>query len=178
MKVRLATDGDISHIARIQVDSWRTTYAGLYSDRFLKNLKYEDRESSWRKNGVNYPDGEGFTLVLENASERIVGFAAVGPQRESKESAQEGRISKNYDSELYAIYLLQEVQGMGGGKLLFKTIWNQLQAEKKNSLILWVHAENKARQFYERLGGKMCGEKLSEVDGQKYISIAYNWHSF
>lgn len=43
MIVREATNIDVPAIAKVQVDSWRTTYKGILSEDVLKNLSYEKR---------------------------------------------------------------------------------------------------------------------------------------
>jgi len=49
MIIRKAQPTDANAIAKVHVDSWRTTYAGIISADFLANLSYEQREASWRE---------------------------------------------------------------------------------------------------------------------------------
>ena len=49
MIIREATDKDISEMARVHIDTWRTTYRGILSDKVLENLFYEKRKNSWHQ---------------------------------------------------------------------------------------------------------------------------------
>ncbi len=97
MRIREAVLEDAEGIARVHVDSWRTTYKGIVSETVLQQLSYEQRAENWRR-GI----GKNALYVAEDESGRIVGFATGGKER-----------TGNYDvdGELYAIYLLNEVQG-------------------------------------------------------------------
>src|SRR6185312_11535769 len=107
MLIRKAQLEDAVGIAKVHVDSWRTTYKGIVPDSFLDSLSYEKREQIWRSgieaNGV---------YIAEDESGRIVGFASGGAERTGKYEA--------YIGELYAIYLLEGQQGNGLGRMLFQ----------------------------------------------------------
>lgn len=47
MIVREAKLEDVGAIARVQVNTWRTTYRGIIPEDYLANLSYEKREKSW-----------------------------------------------------------------------------------------------------------------------------------
>ena len=47
--IRKAELEDAKGIAKVHVDSWRTTYKGIVPDTFLENLSYENREQIWKK---------------------------------------------------------------------------------------------------------------------------------
>ena len=49
IEVRRATPADAPGAARVQVDGWRFTYAGVMTDEFLASLSYEAAEESWRQ---------------------------------------------------------------------------------------------------------------------------------
>jgi hypothetical protein len=46
MRVREANPTDAAAIAKVHVDSWRTTYKSIVPDDFLANLSYEEHEKS------------------------------------------------------------------------------------------------------------------------------------
>lgn len=50
MKIREAIVSDAKGIAKVHVDSWRTTYKGIIPDDFLNNLSYEQRTKLWEEN--------------------------------------------------------------------------------------------------------------------------------
>lgn len=49
MLIRQATIYDASAITRVHVDSWRSTYGGIVSDKYLNNLSYEERTKRWKR---------------------------------------------------------------------------------------------------------------------------------
>src|SRR5438552_7633626 len=96
MLIREASPTDAAAIARVHVDSWRTTYAGIVPADYLAHLSYARRELFWR-DILSAPAQPGCVYVAAQDTGRIVGFASGGPER---------RHDAIYQGELYAIYLL------------------------------------------------------------------------
>ncbi len=46
--IRRATKSDIAAIAKIHVESWKTTYTGIFENEILENVTFEQRKSSGR----------------------------------------------------------------------------------------------------------------------------------
>ena len=150
MKVREALLSDVPSIARVHVDTWRSTYQRILSAEFLEGLSYEQRQRMW-EGAISENSESNFIYVVEDDSGKVAGFVACGRERKQKEK---------YDGEIYAIYLLAEHQGKGWGKRLFQTAAERLVIEGMNSMMLWVLAENPTRGFYEALGGVPFDEKI------------------
>ena len=53
VKIRKADLADTKGIAKVHVDSWRTTYANILPDEYLNSLYYESREQIWMNNIPN-----------------------------------------------------------------------------------------------------------------------------
>ena len=49
IRIREACPTDAGAIARVHVDTWRTTYAGILSAEFLAGLSYAGREQMWKQ---------------------------------------------------------------------------------------------------------------------------------
>ena len=162
MKIRKAELKDITGIAKVHVDSWRTTYKGIVPDTFLDNLSYENREKIWKR-GIK----ENNIYIAEDADDQIVGFATGGKERTGK--------YEGFNGELYAIYLLERQQGKGLGRELLKSVVDDLKEMKLNSILIWALEENPACRFYEALGGKKIDTAEIMIDGQKLSEIAYGW---
>lgn len=163
MIVRKALPADASGIARVHVDSWRTTYRGIIPDSVLDNLSVEKRENHWKQ---DLRQGKNWTFVAENTEGEIVGFACSGPERTQ---------AYGYDGELYAIYLLREYQRQGIGRRLVRSAAQALVANGSRSLLVWVLAENPSRRFYEALGGEKVAEKPVTIGEATLQEIAYGW---
>ena len=166
MIIREATDKDISKIARVHVDTWRTTYRGILSDDVLGNLSYGKRKNSWHRIFNNALKDVNFTYVAEDESGRIVGFANGGMERED---------NPFYKGELNAIYILESHQQKGIGHELVRVVAERLSQMEIYSMLTWVLANNPACRFYEKLGGKKVDRKEIERGKTKLIEIAYGW---
>lgn len=162
MMIRKAIEKDAVSIAKVHVDSWRTTYKGIVPKSFLNRLSYKEREERWLKgiqtNGV---------YIAENEQGEVVGFATGGKERTGKYKA--------YEGELYAIYLLEIAQGQGIGRNLFEAIVKDLREKKFDSMLIWALADNPACHFYEKLGGKEIDTAEIEIDGERLKEIAFGW---
>lgn len=164
--IRPARVEDAAGIARVHVDSWRTSYKGLVPDRVLENLSYEQREQMWTR-GLSNSTGERFDFVAVNEQGHIVGFVAGGPRRDGDSA---------YEHELHAIYLLKEAQGHGLGRRLMRTFVEQLVRHGSNSMLLWVFERNtSARRFYEAMGGQPIGTQPMEIGGITLEEVCYGW---
>ncbi|MGA9172637.1 MAG: GNAT family N-acetyltransferase, partial [Thermoactinomyces sp.] len=139
MKIRPATIDDIQGIANVHVKSWQTTYKGIVSEDYLAQLSTEDSASRWGK----FLQSGSSIFVAETPEKKIVGIISGGKNR-SGFSEQTG--------EIYAIYLLQEVQRKRIGTRLVQRLAESLKKQGFTSLMVQVLKENPARRFYEKLG--------------------------
>lgn len=165
IRVRLAQTGDAAAIARVRVDSWRTTYRGLLPDEYLVQLSYEQSTQSWRSL-LEAPERRGLAFVAETITYQIVGFAIGGANRDG---------DPVYDGELYAIYLLEEHQHQGLGKRLLTTLTRRLLQEGISSMVAWMLSGNPAGAFYRAMGGEQVNERGIMIGGRSYREIAFGW---
>ncbi len=167
MFVREATELDVRSIARVHVDTWRTTYKGIVSDKFLNDLSYNKREEMWNKFIHDSAKNKNYIFVAEDVKDGIIGFATCGIERESDNRSV---------GELYAIYILKSYQNKGIGKLLFNTVKEKLEELKFSSILIWVlESNNQACRFYEEMGGKKLKEQDIIIGGDTLREIAYKW---
>lgn len=165
MTIRKARLNDASGIARVQVDSWRSTYRGIVPDHYLDGMSYQQREEMWR--GMLKLAGVRPVYVAEER-EGIVGFAAGGRERTNH---------PEYQGELYAIYLLKSHQRQGIGGQLVHSIATELQGAHVHSMLIWVLADNPSRRFYEALGGVPVQQQPIDIGGTTLTEIAYGWRN-
>ncbi|MDR6125138.1 L-amino acid N-acyltransferase YncA [Bacillus sp. SLBN-46] len=162
MNIRKAVLSDAKGIAKVHVDSWRTTYANIIAEDYLNQLSYEKREKMWISGIPN-----GGVYVAENDEGTIVGFSSGGKERSGE--------YPGFSGELYAIYILQEYQGRGLGKALVKPIIKELQDQQIESMLVCVLEENNSRLFYEALGGKRIDSIKIEMGGEEFNELIYGW---
>ena len=163
--VREAVPADARAIARVHVDSWRTTYRGIVPDSVLSQLSYEERERMWQ--GIlDAAEGQAFVYVAVDESGQIVGFASGGPERSG---------DPDYKGELYAIYIADASHRKGVGRLLAQTVAERLARDGLHSMLVWVLADNPARHFYEALGGQQARRQQITMGGVTLDEIGYGW---
>ena len=163
--VTLATPDDAVDIGFIHSSSWKTTYAGIVHPSFLDAIDLNERIAGAEKRIAN-PASDCLVLVARD-SKQIVGFADVGPCRE-----------KNVDSdgELYAIYLLKEFQGNGGGKLLLDACISAARERGYLKMMVSVLTQNiSSCKFYEAMGAKYIGFDHVDIEEHRYPTSTYIW---
>jgi ribosomal protein S18 acetylase RimI-like enzyme len=165
MQIREATVTDAAAIARVHVDSWRTTYKGIMPADFLAGLSYERREAFWR-DVLSTHGSKNFVYVAEDDGGNVVGFANCGPESTG---------DLTYRGELYAIYILAEHQRRGIGRLLAAAVAGRLVREGFQSMLVWVAAENPSRLFYEAMGGQRVRQRNIAIGGMELAEVAYGW---
>lgn len=163
--IRPATVEDTPAMARVHVDAWRTTYAGIVPDDHLADLSYERCQAGWIEHIQNQSSKEHI-LVAEHQPGQMVAIASGGPLREAM---------AGFDGELYVLYVLKCFQGMGYGKQLVAQVALTLISTGYRTMLLWVLKDNPACQFYARLGGQPFTEKIVEIGGKQLTDVAYAW---
>jgi len=164
--IRPANAADAPAIARVNVDSWRSTYAGIVAEDFLATLSYERSTKKWA-NYLADPETASNLYVAETDHDEIIGFVSAGPERDG---------DPDYHGEVYAIYLLQEAQGQGTGRELIQTAMRGLRERGFTSMLLWVLKDNlPSRKFYEAVGGEYLREKPVEIGSQVLMEVAYGY---
>ena len=165
MRIREARPTDVPAIARVHVDSWRTTYRGIVPDEALAGLSYAEREAMWTKIFTD-TTVRGFRYVAEDDTGEIVGFAAGGPEPSG---------DPQYTGQLYAVYLLEASQGQGVGRQLVEAVARDLAHHGFGAMLVWVLAANPARRFYEALGGHQLRTRVETIGGVELEEVAYGW---
>jgi L-amino acid N-acyltransferase YncA len=164
--IRVAAPADAAAIARVHVDSWRSTYAGLLPERMLIKLSNAEHESRWWGHVLGRHRRKQFVYVAENDRDGVVGFVSGGPCRDRELS---------YRGEIYAIYLLDEFHGVGIGRALLLSLSDRLVRERGPSLLVWVLSSNPSRYFYESMGGKRVATRVDRMGGVEVEETAYGW---
>ena len=167
--VRPATLDDASEIARVQTQSWQTSYRGILPDSILDTMDPARRIGSRRE---ILADAGALNLVAYDATHGdIVGFSNAGPSRRhgQPEGAVFGRVG-----ELYEIYILDRAKRYGLGRELFDVVTDWCRSRHMATMIVWVLEGNAyARRFYEAMGGQVCGHTQSTVRGFGVVEISY-----
>ncbi len=119
---------------------------------------------SWERRIARETSGAA-TWVAERSRE-IVGFASCGPARADVE---------RLDGEVYSLYVLQKHQRRGVGRELVRECARHFVRQGVFGFYLWVLRANRARMFYEALGGEAVAEKVERLGKHDFAEIAYGW---
>ncbi|MCK4381572.1 MAG: GNAT family N-acetyltransferase [Candidatus Lokiarchaeota archaeon] len=171
---RKAQISDLSGIVKVNVDTWKTAYKGIISEKYLQSISYEDKKANWRQR-LEDPTHGAIIHVAEKDSEEIVGFILATLQKFDPIATIPQ--AKSFTGQLGAIYVLKNYQGNKIGTELVKLVVKHLIENKIHDMIVWVLKESPYRRFYEKLGGKYLGEQFLEIGGRKYCEIAYGWEN-
>jgi GNAT superfamily N-acetyltransferase len=165
ISLRRAGAADAPAIARVRIDSWRTTYRGIVPDAYLDAMEIDASTAMWDRVLTAGP-GTTSVFVADHGGE-IVGFAGGVMLEQPK---------YGIDAELVAIYLRREFQHVGLGRRLVGAIVDAQRLHGATGLLTWVIAGNKAaRAFYERLGGEILVEQPFQWDGLDLVEVGYGW---
>jgi len=156
--VRRAEVDDALAIAEVHVASWNGAYRGLMPQQLLDAHTVQRREPLWRDQLAS----ACVTTWVAELSGRVIGFASVGPSRDSDITGAVG--------ELRAIYLTPEAWGTGAGYALHESALATL-ATNYDEAVLWVLDSNaRAREFYERHHWSADGATKQETRGDAVLN--------
>lgn len=162
MRLRTAGIDDAAALARVHVQAWRETYAGILPQAHLDALSVAEHEERWR-GWLSIPTTA--VHVAERDGE-VVGFTSAGPAFEGAPAG--------YEAEIYAIYVLRKAQGEGLGRRLFDA---SREATGGRALVVWALERNPWRRFYEKLGGRVVATRETTIDGETLTEVAYGWEA-
>jgi GNAT superfamily N-acetyltransferase len=168
--VRPAGPADAEELAEVQGIAWQATYRGLLSPSSLMRAQAAWDARHWR-GSLERTAPKGFALVLEGREAGIVGFGVAGPRRGSREP-----LLRDYDGEIYLLYLLPDFQGHGHGVRLMGAMARVLKARGIGAALVWALAANdRAVGFYRHLSGTMLLESRMPFFGETVAEIAFGW---
>ena len=69
--IRNATPEDAPAIAKVNIESWRSTYRGLIADSMLDEMKPEQYINKWNNRFATMEANENFCFVAENENHEV-----------------------------------------------------------------------------------------------------------
>jgi GNAT superfamily N-acetyltransferase len=166
MVIRDAAKSDVSAIAHLHAESWRSAYRGILSDDYLENHAHSDRLAAWEERFSAMPPNPMFVMVAEEGTQ-LAGFACVFPDEDAV-----------FGSFLDNLHVAPQFTGRGiGRQLLSEAAACLLTSGSQAGLYLWVLEQNHgARRFYERAGGILADSVVSLMpDGQHVVALRCRW---
>jgi ribosomal protein S18 acetylase RimI-like enzyme len=173
IRIRRAKPGDASAIGRVHVETWQAAYAGILPNAMLVGMS-DVRQSAWWSRALADPGEARGVFVADDEDMGVVGFGSCGAARDLPEGldGREVRVG-----EVYTLYVEPDFQNRGLGRRLLDALFRQLKADRCDTAVLWMLAENPTRFFYEGLGGERVGERTDTLSGVDVEEVAYAWRS-
>ncbi len=160
VSIRHAKPDDAPALSRVFDAAWREAYLGIIPGVTLDRMFARRGERWWRSTVTR-----GRPLVVLDIGQGIAGYASYGRCRDRSLPA---------EGEIDEIYLLPEYQGIGLGRRLFKAVLNDLRHSDMPRVAVWALEENeRARAFYESLGGRRVAQVEERIGGTPLAKVAY-----
>jgi GNAT superfamily N-acetyltransferase len=163
--IRQARLGDARAIGGIEVETWRSTYAGMLPDRVLLGMSDQRQTASWA-GFLRHRPGDVYVAESGAPAARLMGFGNCGKQRDA---------AFGFAGEVYTLYVAPAWQGTGLGRQLLLALFARLVHCGHRSALIWVVRANPARFFYERMGGKLVLHRSIRLGGEPVEAVGYGW---
>lgn len=163
--IRPATPSDVPTVARLHVDSWRSTCRGILPDDVLDGLSYADRERTWMQL-IAGGDSGPYVYVAEHPRQGVIGFIAAGPERSEH---------LDYTGEVYALYVDQEHQGGGLGRTLLQYIAQVFAENAHRGLLIWSFTDSPSNGFFQHLGAEAVTTRSRRFGEATVEETAFGW---
>jgi GNAT superfamily N-acetyltransferase len=164
LTVRRARPSDADAVARVYIEAWRDTYPLVLPAKLLLGMSVERQTLRWR-NAITLAAREA-VYVAEDDKGRILGMTSLGRARDS---------ALGYDAEIYTLYVAPLMTGRGIGRALLAGAFAALAERGHARCVIWAHAKNPARFFYEAMGGKLIAERDTTMMGVPVSEVAFGW---
>jgi ribosomal protein S18 acetylase RimI-like enzyme len=162
LSLRQARPSDAADLARIYIESWQDTYAGILPHSLLCAMSLKTHTLRWQHQ-LRAP---GVVIVAEDRNQGVVGLASLGGARDP---------GLGFEGEVYTLYVDPAFFGRGVGRKLLHGAFTALKERKFHSCLIWSHARNNACYFYEAMGGLRVGERTTRLGGEPTPEVAFGW---
>jgi ribosomal protein S18 acetylase RimI-like enzyme len=166
LNVRTARPEDAADLARIYIESWQDTYAGIISHALLGAMSLRGHTARWQSAIRNAERCNGAVLVAEEAAQGVIGLCSLGAARDS---------GIGFEGEIYTLYVDPAFLGRGTGRALLSGAFDAFKVRRLRSCLIWAHARNNACFFYEAMGGRRVATRTTRLMGELTPEIGFGW---
>jgi GNAT superfamily N-acetyltransferase len=165
LNVRQATVEDAVGIARVIVDGWHSTYAGIIPEDFLASMKYSEHAKGTRQ--LLSRLGSDSRALIAESDGKIVGALIVTPPAYPV---------GDYESEIVSFYVLPSHQRKGVGAALLLACAKWLLETGRKDVFIWILGVSPFRSLGERFGAELLADQREEHIGESKLPlVAYGW---
>ena len=176
--VRAARESDATAVARIQVECWRTGYAGIIPDAVLAELTSDEAAGRWQERwaeAIAKPPTSRHRVLVATTTEPAAGGAAEPapaggrPERVIAGFASAGPASDEdrwpaTDAELYELHVAPGRTGQGHGGRLLHAVADNLAEDRFGQVSAWVLEADRALQGFLETAGWAADGAHSHLD--------------
>jgi GNAT superfamily N-acetyltransferase len=163
LQIRPARLDDAADVAQVYIDSWQDTYPGVLPNALLLAMTARGQTARWQATIRNHPQE---TVLVADSRHGIVGMASLGAARDP---------ALGFDGEVYTLYVDPAYYGQGVGRALLEGAFAVLRESGRTSCMIWAHAKNHARYFYQAMGGRLIAERTARLMGEPCPELAFGW---
>ncbi|MFL6466629.1 MAG: 3-deoxy-manno-octulosonate cytidylyltransferase [Pyrinomonadaceae bacterium] len=160
--IRKANREELPRVAKVHVDSWQRSFAGIAPKAFLANISVEKRLAAYRERRC---DENYEMMVADHTDAGIIGFADFGTPR----------LPGDFDAQIFSFYFLPEYQRRGYGERLFRRCVARMAEKGITSLCLDSLEVSPYRAFYDKMGGKIVGHDSHKLGDKDFATVIYGW---
>lgn len=167
--IRRATIHDALSIARVYIETWQDTYAGVLPTDHLAEMSLRNQVNAWTyriRNTNAYLSKTDAVFVATTPDRQVVGFGDCGLNRLPQYP---------YHAEIFTLYILPDHQQQGIGQGLLHALFDHLVSARIESVLIWSLIDNPNRHFYSAMKGAIVAERSSTYWGRKVTELAYAW---
>jgi GNAT superfamily N-acetyltransferase len=164
LHIRQARQEDAADVAQVYIDSWHDTYPGVLPTALLRAMTPKGQTARWL--AAIRAQGRETVLVADTERHGIVGMASLGPARDDE---------IGFDGEVYTLYVDPAFYGQGVGRALLQGAFAAMSRHGMTNCVIWAHARNHARYFYEAMGGRLIAERTARLMGEPVPEAAFGW---
>jgi ribosomal protein S18 acetylase RimI-like enzyme len=166
LTVRTARPEDAADLARIYIESWQDTYAGVISHTLLSAMSLKAHTARWQASIKTMDRYGGTVLVAEDQNFGVIGLCSLGRARDG---------GLGFEGEVYTLYVDPAFLGRGAGRALLCGAFEAFKDRKLRSCLIWAHARNNACFFYEAMGGRRVATRTTRLMGELTPEIGFGW---
>jgi ribosomal protein S18 acetylase RimI-like enzyme len=166
LNVRMARPEDAADLARIYIESWQDTYAGVISHALLAAMSHKGHTARWLSAIKNAERTSVVVLAAEDSRHGVIGLCSVGMARDR---------GLGFEGEVYTLYVDPSFMGRGAGRALLSGAFDALKARRLRSCLIWAHARNNACFFYEAMGGRRVATRTTRLMGELTPEVGFGW---
>jgi len=139
LSITKATIADIPLIRQLTFAIWPQTYSSIISKEQIDYMLEQMYDPATLQKQI---EEDGCTFIIVYDDKEPVAFASYNETEPTT-------------WKLNKIYILSTQQGKGTGKFIIHFIVDEIKAKGAKALQLQVNRDNKAKDFYEKLGFKI-----------------------